>query len=86
MHDTSGKCINNMFRYKHHVIPAPEVTATDCIFEATNRLTAAIEGIQEATPDKLQAIKSLRHVLIGKQIPQQLCPHTLLQTLTFTRH
>jgi hypothetical protein len=34
----------------------------------------AIEGIQEAAPDKLQAIKSLRHIFLGKLIPQQLHP------------
>jgi hypothetical protein len=72
MHDTSGKHITNTFRYKHHAIPVPEVTATDCILKATHRLTMAI-GIQEAAPDKLQAIKLLCHILLGKLIPQQ--PH-----------
>jgi hypothetical protein len=71
MRDTSGKRITD--RYKHHTIPVPVITATDCILEATHRLTAAMEGIQEAAPDKLQAIKSLRHILLGKRIPQQPC-------------
>ncbi len=50
-----------------------EVTATDCILEATHHLTAAIEGVKDTAPNKLQAIKSLRHILLGKQIPQQPC-------------
>ncbi len=73
MHSIGGKCITNTFHYKHHAIPVPEVTATDCIFEATHCPTAAIEGVQKAAPDELQAIKSLHHILLGKQIPQP--PH-----------
>jgi hypothetical protein len=42
---------------QNHAIKIPVVTATDCILKATHRLTAAIEGIQEATPDKPQAIE-----------------------------
>ncbi len=37
-------------------------------------LCQAIEGIQEAAPDKLQAIKLLRHILLGKRILQQPRP------------
>jgi hypothetical protein len=55
---------------KHHAIPVPEVTATDCILEATHHLNAAIEGVQEAALDELQAIESLRHILLSEQIPQ----------------
>jgi hypothetical protein len=72
MHDTGGEHITNTFRYKHHAIPVPEVTATDCILQANHHLTAAIEGIQEAAPDKLQAIKSLCRNLLGEKNPQQL--------------
>jgi hypothetical protein len=73
MYDTGGERITDKFPYKYHAIPVPEVTATDCILEATHHLTAAIEGIKEAAPDKLQAIISLRHILLGKQVTQQ--PH-----------
>jgi hypothetical protein len=69
MHGTSGKRIMDTFWYKHHAIPVPVIAATDCILKATHRLTAAIKGIQEAAPYELQAIKSLRHILLGKQIP-----------------
>jgi hypothetical protein len=57
-----------------------KVTATDCILEATHRLAVAIEGIQEAAPHKLQAIKLLCHILLGKRIPKlsHPAPPTLL--------
>jgi hypothetical protein len=74
MHDIGGERIMDMFRYKHHAVPVPVVTATDCILKATHQLTAAIEGVQEAAPDKLQAVESLRHILLGKRILQQPCP------------
>ncbi len=75
MRDTGGECITDMFRYKHHAIPIPVVTATDCILEATHQLTAAIEGIQDAAPDKLKAIKSLCHILLGKQNSHSYAHH-----------
>jgi hypothetical protein len=74
MHNTGDECITDTFQYKHHAIPDPIVTATDRILKATHQLTAAIEGVQEAAPDKLQAFKSLYHILLGKRIPQQPCP------------
>jgi hypothetical protein len=66
MHDTGGKRIMDTFQYKHHAIPVLVITATDHILEATHQLTAAIEGIQEAAPDKLKAIESLPHIFLGK--------------------
>ncbi len=66
MRNTGGERITDTLRYKHHTIPVLVVTATDRILEATHLLTAAIEGVQEAAPDELQAIKSLHHVLLGK--------------------
>jgi hypothetical protein len=74
MRDTGGERITDTFRYKHHAIPVPVVTATDRILEATHQLTATIKGVQEETPEKFQAIQSLRHILLGKQIPQQPRP------------
>jgi hypothetical protein len=72
--NTGGERIMDMFRYKHHAIPVPVVTATDCTLEATHRLIMAIEEIQEAAPDELQAIESLRHILLSKKNPQQPRP------------
>jgi hypothetical protein len=77
MRNTGGECITDMFHYKHHAIPVPEVTATDCILDATHHLTAAIEGIQEAALDELKAINTLRHILLGEGIPQQPYPPPL---------
>jgi hypothetical protein len=88
MHDNGGERITDTFQYKHHAIPVPVVTATDRILEATHQLTATIEVVQEAAPDELHTIESQRHILLGKQTPQQPCtpPLTLLMTLTLTRN
>ncbi len=76
MHNTGGECITDTFQYKHHTIPVPVITATDSILKVTHQLTAAIEGIQDAAPDELEAIESLCHILLVEQIPQQLRPPT----------
>jgi hypothetical protein len=69
MADTGGKRITDMFRFKHHAIPVLEITATNRIIDATTRLTAAIAGIQDAPPDKMEAIQSLCKLLLGKVAP-----------------
>ncbi len=65
MADTGGKRITDTFRFKHHAIPVLEITATNRIIDATTRLTAAIAGIQEAPPNKMEAIQSLCTLLLG---------------------
>jgi hypothetical protein len=59
MKDTGGEHFTDTFRYLHHAIPVPAITATDCILEATHCLANAINGVQEAPPDKMAAIQSL---------------------------
>jgi hypothetical protein len=59
MKDTGGECIMDTFRYQHHAIPVPAITATNHILEATCRLADAIKGVQEAPPYKMKAIQSL---------------------------
>ena len=66
MADTGGERITDTFRYNHHAIPVPKITATDRILDATARLTAAINGVQEAPPDELAAIESLRRSSLAK--------------------
>jgi hypothetical protein len=66
MADTGGERITNMFQFKHHAIPVPEITATNRIIDATTRLTAAITSIQDAPPNKIEAIQSLRTFLLGE--------------------
>jgi hypothetical protein len=58
-----------MFRFKHHAIPVLDITATNRIIDATTRLTAAIAGIQDAPPNKMEAIQSLCTLLLGKITP-----------------
>jgi hypothetical protein len=52
MANTGGKRNTNTFRFKHHTLTVPKITATNRIIDATTRLTDAIAGIQEAPPDK----------------------------------
>jgi hypothetical protein len=59
MKDTGGECVMDMFQYQHHAIPVLAIMATKCILEATRRLADAINGVQEAPPDKMAAIQSL---------------------------
>jgi hypothetical protein len=64
----------NTFRFNHHSIPVPKITATDRILNATARLTAAIEGVQEASPDELAAIQALQTLLLGDVPPPEPTP------------
>ncbi len=59
MKDTGGERVMDMFRYQHHAIPVPAIMATNCILEATHRLTDAIKGVQEAPSVKMAAVQSL---------------------------
>jgi hypothetical protein len=69
MANTGSKRITNTLRFRHYAIPVPEITATDRIIDATERLTAIIAGIQGAPLDKMEAIQSLRTLLLGKVAP-----------------
>ena len=69
--DTGGKHITDTFRFCHHAIFVPTITATDRILHATARLTAAIAGVQEALPDKLAAIQALHTLLLDKVPPTE---------------
>jgi hypothetical protein len=55
-----------MFRFKHHSIPVSGITATNRIIDATTRLTAAIAGVQDVPPNKMEAIQSLCTLLLGE--------------------
>jgi hypothetical protein len=69
MANTGGKRITDTFRFKHHAIPVPEIMATNRIIDATARLTATIADIQDAHPNKMEAIQSLCTLLLGKVTP-----------------
>ena len=74
MADTGGERITDTFRFNHHAVPVPRITATDRILDATAHLTAAIEGVQEAPPDELAAIQALQTLLLGKVPPTAPTP------------
>jgi len=78
MANTGGERITDTFRFNHHAIPVPGITATDRILDATARLTAAIEGVQEAPPDELAAIQALRTLLLGEVPPLAPTPPPVL--------
>jgi hypothetical protein len=69
MRDTGGKCITDTFRFQHHALLVPHITATNRILQATERLADTIAGVQEAPPYKLAAITSLQALLLGKELP-----------------
>jgi hypothetical protein len=69
MADTDGERITNTFQFKHHAIPVPDITATDRIIDTTTRLTTAIAGVQDRTPDEMEASQSLCTILLGKFAP-----------------
>jgi hypothetical protein len=69
MANTGGERITDTFCFKHHAIPVLEITATDRIINATTKLTAAIAGIQDAPPNKMEAIQFLCTLLLGKVAP-----------------
>ncbi len=63
MANTGSKRITDTFHFKHHAIPVPEITATNRIIDATSRPPAAIAGIQDAPPNKMEAIYHKGHGL-----------------------
>jgi hypothetical protein len=71
MKDTGGERVTETFQYQHHAIPVLAIMANNCILEATCHLADAINGIQEAPPEKMAAIQSLQGLLLGKETPQE---------------
>jgi hypothetical protein len=76
MKDMGGERVTDTFRYQHHAIPAPAITDTNSILEATRHLADAIKGVQEAPSDKMAAIQSLQALLLGEETPQEPEPIT----------
>jgi hypothetical protein len=71
---TGGERITDTFRFNHHTVPVPRIMDTDRILNATARLTAVIEGVQEAPPDELATIQALRTLLLGEVPPTAPTP------------
>jgi hypothetical protein len=69
MEGTGGKQLANTFCFKHHNMPVPIITPMDRFIATTRQLTDAIAGVKEAPPNKLQAIATLCHILLGKLPP-----------------
>jgi hypothetical protein len=69
MANTGGEKITNTFQFKHHALLMPKITSINRIINATTQLTAAISGIEEAPPNKMEAIQSLCTLLLVKVTP-----------------
>jgi hypothetical protein len=69
--EMGGDCVMDTFHYQHHAIPVLVITAANHILEATRCLADAINGVQEAPPDKMAAIQSYQALLLGKKTPQK---------------
>ena len=71
---TGGERISDTFKFKHHAIVIPQLTAADRILEAAKQLDNAItQQPKQAPMDELTAIELLREVLLGevkKPLPQ----------------
>ena len=64
---TGGERISDTYRFKHHAIDIPQLTAADRILEAAKQLDAAIAQQPKTAPmDELTAIQLLREVLLGE--------------------
>ena len=64
---TGGERISDTYRFKHHAINIPHLTAADRILEATKQLDAAIKQQPKQAPmDEIVAIQLLRKVLFGE--------------------
>ena len=60
---TGAVRLTDTWKFKHHAIKVPVVTAADRIVQATRQLTAAIQGSSNPPPDELEAIDQLRALL-----------------------
>ena len=80
MKDSGAERVIDTFRFQHHAIPVPHITATDRIIVAARRLADAIKGVQEAPSDELAAIASLRHLLLGEALPPDPTPAVTTST------
>ena len=64
---TGGERISDTYRFKHHAIAIPQLTAADRILEAAKQLDAAITQQPTKAPmDEIVAIQLLREILLGE--------------------
>ena len=63
--DSGAVRLNYTWKFKHHSLTVPTITATDRIVKATQYLTTAIGGQNKPPPDKIKAIEDLRALIYG---------------------
>ena len=66
---TGAERLSDTVKFQHHAIGIPEITSADRILEAARQLDAAIcEVPEKAQMDTLEAIQSLREVMLGETL------------------
>eukprot|EP01082_Thalassiosira_pseudonana_P004270 g3915.t1 g3915 contig14:1435-2889(-) len=70
--DSGAVRITDTFKFLHHTLPVPQVSATDRIVKATKHLRQAINDNTTTALDELQAIEHLRALLLGRPQPPPL--------------
>ena len=61
--------LTDTWKFKHHSLPIPSVSATDRIVKATQHLAKAIQGSNASPPDEMEAIEHLRALLSNNSTP-----------------
>ena len=64
--------ITGTWKFKHHALNIPAVSATDRIVKATRNLATAIQGANNSPPDELDAIEQLRALISNNSTPPPL--------------
>ena len=61
--DSGAVRLTNTWKFKHHSLTIPTITATNRIVKATQDLTTEIGGQKKPPPEKLEAIEDLRALI-----------------------
>ncbi|KAL7531195.1 hypothetical protein ACHAXR_003897, partial [Thalassiosira sp. AJA248-18] len=61
--------LTDTWKFKHHALTIPTVSAADRIAKATQHLASTIQGANNAPPDELAAIEQLRALITGNSTP-----------------
>ena len=65
---TGTERLSDTVKFQHHVIGIPEIMPSDRILEVARQLDAAIRELPKKDPmDTLEAIQTLREVMLGKK-------------------
>ena len=72
--------LTDTWKFKHHALPTPSISATDRIVRATQQLATVIEGANPSAPDELTAIENLRALISNSYVPSPTSAPAILPT------